>query len=149
MRIIIHSEGANTPLPLIEGKPDFSDVSGRSLEILEQNWKLGNYSLQEMITSEVLNPPLPIAFYEKMIGVTGACPLNDVYNSISAIALNPNSETSALNYATSLFKGALDNDWSKSYAKTAFASAYGILKGFLTTEQIEIVDSAITEFNLG
>jgi hypothetical protein len=27
--------------------------------------------------------------------------------------------------------------------------AYGILKGFLTLEQIEIVDAAILEFNLG
>jgi hypothetical protein len=92
--------------------------------------------------------PNPTGFYEKLIGVEGVNPLYQVYTEIITAALNPNIDTSSLNVALTIYNGALKNDWSKPYAIPAYASAYNILKQFLTQEQIEVIDAENVIFNL-
>lgn len=148
--ILIELSGITRELLSIDGYPDLRDISEPSKTILQTAFDDGHYTIITTISDSVLIVESnPTAFYETLIGAMGECPLNDVYKDVSVIALNPSIETSALNYAASLFNGALHHDWSKPYAKDAFASAYEILKGFLSPEQVAIIDDAIIEFNLG
>lgn len=119
-------------------------------DYLQTAFDNGDYkSIPDPVPYPVISQPDPKGFYEKLIGVTGDNPLFQVYQSISRTALDPMTETSALAYAVTIFNGALNNnDWSKDYAKPAYAQAYAILKQFLTVGQIKVVDQANIDFKL-
>jgi hypothetical protein len=86
--------------------------------------------------------PDPIAFFDEMIGATGGTALTTVYQSVLTQALSP-VDSSSLVAALLVFNGALNR-----YTSGGFAASYDILKGFLTTEQIVIVDEAIARYHL-
>jgi hypothetical protein len=107
---------------------------------------------QVLIDPNKPNPPAlpnPKGFYEKLIGVHGDYPLFQVYQSITFQALDNTKDTSSLSYAVTVFNNALNiNDWSQDYAKSAYTQAYSILKPFLSTGQISIIDAENIVFNL-
>jgi hypothetical protein len=136
-------------VPLIDNDPDFSSYDQPAKQALIAAYTSGDFSREDPELITETESPKPMAFYEKLIGVMGTCHLNDVYKAVLARFLDPSVDTSSLVGAVMVFNGALHHDWGKEYAKNAFADAYEILKGFLSPEQIVIVDDAILEFNMG
>ena len=151
--LFLESPNAITPVPWVNNAPDFTGFTEPTLSVLQDAYQ-ANINNIVIIPDPITEPPSPPqpdpkGFYEKLIGVRGDYPLHQVYQSISFQALNPDQDTSSLNFAITVFNSALNiNDWSKDYAKTAYAQAYNILKSFLSVGQITIIDAENINFNL-
>jgi hypothetical protein len=149
--IWIKSANATTPLPWVNNAPDFSGISEPTLSILRLAYESqkDNVEVVADVATTQLVAPNPRGFYDAMVDHLANHPLNGVYANILEQSLDTTKDTSSLLSAMFLVKSALDNDWLKSYALSGFQLAYLTLKPFLSPSQIEIVDYAIIEFNLG
>jgi hypothetical protein len=117
-----------------------------------EEWAVGKdlaYELRDrpdLAEEPALNPD-PMGFRNKLYGLSGNADndLFDVYTAQSAIALNPATANAALTDARNILEGSL---WNEPFSKPAFAAALNIIKGFMSPEQIVIVDREANSFNL-
>jgi len=148
MRILIQTLNANTSVNLINGKPDLSSFQEPTKSILQAAFDADSYEVLPDVVPQPFAPqPNPMGFRSKLYGLTGTDKnaLYGVYAETTAIAVTPATANAALTESRNILEGAF---WNEPFSKPAFASAYNILKNFLTPDQIAICDDAIIEFNL-
>ena len=146
--IKIISLNANTSVNLINGQPDLSGFQEPTKSILQAAFAANEYEVIPDVAPQPIAPqPDPMGFRSKLYGLTGTDKnaLFGVYAATTAIAVTPATESAAMTDSRNILEGAF---WNEPFSKPAFASAYNILKNFLTPEQIAICDAAIIEFNL-
>lgn len=151
---IITARGVTTSIPinLDTQEPNWQKIEEPTLSVLQLAYETNKGNIQiipDRIINETISIANPKGFYEKLIGVEGECSLFTIYQTILQTGLNPNIDSSSLNFAITVLNSALNNnDWTKPYAKPAYLEAYNILKMFLTQEQIEVIDQENINFNL-
>ena len=145
--------GITTWLPRLNGVPDLSSLSEPAKSIYQTAltvWLADGNIIPVPIAPPFVPQPDPMGFRSKLYGLTGTenNALYGVYAETTAIATNPATASAALTDSRNILEGSFWNDWTRPSAKLAFASAYNILKNFLSPEQIVVCDAAIIEFNL-